>query len=59
MWAGTLHQLGGEHEKLAAFPGSHELVWSHMAELWSKQVHDLEDQIGEWRKRGGEHPPSN
>lgn len=50
MWSGALYQLGDMHEKIAAFPGSRELVWNQMAEVWTRQVHDIEKRVSELRK---------
>jgi len=45
MWAGAMHQLGGEYEALAKFPGSHDVLWELMEEVWKDQVTQLNQRI--------------
>ena len=45
MWSGVVGQLGGEHASLARFPGDHEVVWEHMADIWTRQSEELHKRI--------------
>jgi len=47
MWSGAIHQLGGEYEDLATFPGAHDVVWEQMEEVWRDQLVQLHQRICE------------